>query len=278
MMHKRIQSDGMGRRVRTACVSLFFFCVLGFALGVVPAPGHTATTPEMKRLIREALKEDPNLVLDVLRENSEVVLEVAQEGNMQRKRKAMLAQWEQDARTPKTINIRGAAIRGDVNAPVTIIAFSDFTCSFCRQSEMMLPPLLEKYRGKVRFVFKPLPKDDYPVSVLATKYATAAFMQDPARGWAFYDAVFAGADTLESQGENFLKKAAVDAGLDLKRLTQEVNGAKVREALAATRDEADGLNIQGTPYFFVNNLVVRGSIPKDLFEEAIQIALRKAGR
>ena len=277
-MHTSIQCHGVDRRLRTAWVAVFFLCVAGLALGVLPLPGHAATSQEMKHLIREALKEDPNLVLDVLREHSEVVLEVAQEGNMQRKRKAMLAQWEQDARVPKSISVKGAAIRGDVHAPVTIIAFTDFTCSFCRQSEMMMSSLLERYRGKVRFVFKPLPKDDYPVSVLAAKYATAAFMQDAAKGWALYDAVFAGADSLESQGENFLKKAAADAGLDLKRLAQEVNGTKVREALAAARDEADALKIQGTPYFFVNNLVVRGSIPKDLFEEAIQIALKKAGK
>ena len=277
-MHTSIQYHGVSRRLRTAWVAVFFLCVAGFALGALPLPGHAATSQEMKQLIRDALKEDPNLVLDVLREHSEVVLEVAQEGNMQRKRKAMLAQWEQDARVPKSIAVKGAAIRGDVHAPVTIIAFTDFTCSFCRQSEMMMSSLLERYRGKVRFVFKPLPKDDYPVSVLAAKYATAAFMQDAAKGWALYDAVFAGADSLESQGENFLKKAAADAGLDLKRLAQEVNGTKVREALAAARDEADALKIQGTPYFFVNNLVVRGSIPKDLFEEAIQIALKKAGK
>lgn len=277
-MHTSIQYHGVSRRLRTAWVAVFFLCVAGFVLGVLPLPGHAATSQEMKQLIRDALKEDPNLVLDVLREHSEVVLEVAQEGNMQRKRKAMLAQWEQDARVPKSISVKGAAIRGDVHAPVTIIAFTDFTCSFCRQSEMMMSSLLERYRGKVRFVFKPLPKDDYPVSVLAAKYATAAFMQDAAKGWALYDAVFAGADSLESQGENFLKKAAADAGLDLKRLAQEVNGTKVREALAAARDEADALKIQGTPYFFVNNLVVRGSIPKDLFEEAIQIALKKAGK
>lgn len=254
--------------------SLFFVLPAGARVATEGARVSPDDTAALKAALTQLLRENPKLVLDVLRENSEDVLEIAQQGNMQRKRKALIAQWEQDAQIVKKVNLDGHASRGLVNAPVTIVAYSDFTCPFCRNADQVLSQILPKYKNKVRFVFKPLPKEKVPVSLAASRYSIAAFMQDAAKGWEFYELIFAGMENLEQDGENFLKATALKAGLDLKRLMADAASAKVQAIIDADRAEADALQIPGTPYFLVNNLAVRGALPKEFFEDAIDMALR----
>ncbi len=240
-------------------------------------PGKAATRPdkaELKAVLQEVLEENPDLILDILKKNSETVLEIAQQGNLQRTRKVMLAQWEQDAKIAKTPDLADRAFYGKADAPVTIVAYSDFTCPYCKRAESTLTPLLEKYKDKVRFTFKPLPREDFPLSVAAARYSTAAFMQDSAKGWTFYEEVFAGIEQAERDGDVYLKALAVKSHLDLKKLAADAASAKVENRINADRKEAEGFGITGTPCFLVNNLIVRGAVSKELFEEAIQMALK----
>ncbi|MDR2801567.1 MAG: thioredoxin domain-containing protein [Desulfovibrio sp.] len=237
------------------------------------APSSGVTKDE----VRQILKENPDLVLDILKDHSETVLEIAQQGNMLRKRKAMLAQWEQDAKQKKIVNLEGRPFRGNPRAPVTIVAYSDFTCPYCRQAEQTLAQLLKKYEGRIRVAFKVLPKED-PVSVTAARYSTAAFILDPAKGWLFLDALFSGIDQYEHEGEDFIKKTTESLGYDFRKLKAEAGGSAVQQRLDADSKEADGFGITGTPHFLVNDLMIRGAVSRDLFEEAVDKALQLAGK
>jgi len=205
------------------------------------------------------------------------VLEIAQRGDMLRKRRALLAQWEQDAKTPKNIDLQGRAFRGNSKAQVTITSFSDFTCPFCLRAEQVIAQLLKKYDGKVRVTFKALPKENDSYSLAAAQYATAALMLDPVKGWEFFDALFNNITLFERDTENFLRDTAARLGYDLRRLKAEAGSPAVQQRLAADRQEADRLGISGTPYFVVNDLMIRGAVTRDLFEEAVEKALALKG-
>ena len=253
----------------TLCAFVFSLCGQAQYAGAA-----TPADAELKAALQRLLKENPEIVLDVLKDNSEAVLEIAQQGSVIRKRKAMLAQWERDAQVPKKIDLTDRVFRGSQIAPVTIVAYSDFTCPYCKQAELTITQLLKKYDGKIRVTFKALPKADYPISMAAAKYGTAAFMLEGNKAWTLFDDLFSGMDQFERDGETYLKNATTKAGIDFKRLKAEAGGAKVQARLDADQKEADSLGISGTPYFLVNDLVVRGAIPKDLFEEAIEMALK----
>ncbi len=260
-----------------AVLALALLCLFFFPAGARCAqPAQNLN--ELKEAVRQVLKEQPELVLDILKENSETVLEIAQQGNILRKRKAMLAQWRQDAKQPKSLELKGRAFRGSINAPVTIVSFSDFTCPYCLQMEQTIVQLLKKYEGRLRVAFKALPKENDSYSLAAAQYATAAFMLDPAKGWEFFDALFNGIGLFERDTEGFLKDAAGRLGYDLKKLKAEAGSPAVQQQLEADRREADRLGISGTPYFVVNDLMIRGAIPKDLFEEAVDTALKLKGK
>lgn len=85
------------------------------------------------------------------------------------------------------------------------------------------------------------------------------------------------ADLLKD-GESALIKAAKDIGLDTKRLAADAKSKAVRDAVDADMAEAAKLGVQGTPYFLVNNLVVRGALSPELFSEAINMALQATGK
>ncbi len=259
--------------IRRTALLLCLLCVAA-VLPAGPAGAQAPSQAELKAALRDLLKDNPDLVLDVLRENSETVLEIAQQGNILRTRKALLAQWAEDAKTPKKPNLEGRALRGKASAPVTVVAYSDFTCPYCRRAEGTLVQLVEKYGDKMRIAFKALPRDDVPISQTAARYAAAALMQNPEKGWKFHDEIFANIELVERDGEPYLKALAVRSGLDIKRLLADSSGNKVRDMLAADKEEADNLGITGTPCFLVNDLVVRGAVSKEFFEEAIQMALR----
>lgn len=228
---------------------------------------------EIESIVKELIKKNPDIVLDVLKNNSEAVLEIAQQGNLQRRHRMMQVQWQEDAKTPKKVDLTDLAFRGAEKAPVTIIEFTDFTCSYCRQSEVVIEELLAKYGDTIKVVFKPLPKNELPISITAARYSQAAFMQDKEKGWNFYRTLFSEPASLESGKEEFLKSVATRVGLNVKKLQADAASKKVTDILLTSNKDADTLDISGTPYFLVNNLIVRGAVPKDIFEEAIKTAL-----
>lgn len=270
----------------TACLfkrakrALAFAPLALLCLSLFPSRVDCAQTgrEDTKEAVRRVLKEHPELVLEILKEHSETVLEIAQQGNILRKRKAMLAQWRQDAKTPKDIDLSGRSFRGNKSAPVTMVSYSDFTCPYCRQAEQVIAQLLKKYDGMLRVTFKALPKENDSYSLAAAQYATAAFMLDPVKGWEFFDALFDGISLFERDAESFLRDTAARFGYDLKRLKAEAGSPAVQQRLEADRREADRLGISGTPYFVVNDLMIRGAVSRDLFEEAVDMALELKGR
>lgn len=239
-----------------------------------PAPARE----DFSTLLREALRKNPDLVLDILRENSEVVLDIAQQGSNQRRRKSLIKQWKLDMETPKNVDVSHRPVRGAADAPVTIVAFSDFTCPYCEQAAGTVRKLLKEHEGKVRYVFKHFPLEDRGAARIAAEYHVAAGLQDAEKSWVFYDLLFSRREDVLNDGEAAIKRAALDAGLDVRRLSTDARSRKVKEIIEEDMAEAARLGIQGTPYFLVNNLMVRGALAPDLFSEAVLMALENAPR
>jgi protein-disulfide isomerase len=257
---------------------ILFIGLIGsvFCLGVLFCGNvFAAEAPrsEYKRILREILREDPSLVLDVLRENSETVLDIAQQGADQRHLRTLKAQWSRDIDNKKTVNLANRPVRGAANAPVTIVAFSDFTCPYCRQSEATVNAVLARYGDKARLIFKNFPLEGRKNARLAAQYHVAATLQDAEKSWKFYDLLFAENERIGTEGDAFLQQSAAQAGLDVKALMAELKkGVRVNAILEEDAAEARAFGIEGAPNFLVNNLMIRGALPLDFFIEAVNMA------
>lgn len=253
-----------------ALALLLLFAVPGTSLAAKTE--GSLTEKELGDALRRVFKEHPEIVLDVLRENSIDVLEIAQKGSQERQYKAMRAQWQEDMKKQPVINLE-RPIRGNPGAPVTIVAYSDYTCPYCADAAETIHQVMAARKDTVRFVFKNYPRSDQPLSRLASEYVVAAFELDQAKGWAFHDAVFSNQMRLLKEGEGFLRAEALALGLNLQKLGAEAKGRRVKAIIDEDIAEALDNGVPGTPFHLVNNLSVRGGQPLPAFLEAVDTAL-----
>lgn len=251
-------------------VCALFVC---FAASPVYA-AQNVTDENLAHVLRQILKDKPELVLDVLRQHSESVLDIAQQGSTQRRKRSLEAQWREDIKQPKKINTANRPILGSESAPVTIVAFSDFTCPYCEQGAQTVQRILDIYGDKVRYVFKHLPlnKDGR----LASEYVVAAGLQSPELGWTLYKSFFQMREKMITEGEAAMKDAAQKIGVNMPRLAVDIKSKKVKDIIDEDMADAKRVGAEATPYFFVNNLVIRGALPQELFNAAVELALQHA--
>lgn len=225
----------------------------------------------LMRQLQEIFRTHPELVLDVLRSNSEAVLDIAQQGANARRKGALERQWKQDATVEKDMKLDNRPMRGPASAPVRIVAFSDFTCSFCQQAAATVETILREYGNGVSLVFKNLPLSE-GIGVTAAQYFVALSMQNEDAAWTFYKELFQNRDKLVSEGEDYIKSVVDTLKVDKRRLDKDRRSKKVAEILKEDQEDAQKLGIDGTPCFVVNNLMVRGALPLDLFKHAVDTA------
>ncbi|MBR4424148.1 MAG: DsbA family protein [Mailhella sp.] len=258
--------------MRDILLSLFFFS--GAAL---LSSSACLAAPSPEEQLGTLLKAHPELILDVLREHSEQLLDIVQQGSDTRRRVTLRKQWESDMKTHKTVTVAKRPVSGPDNAPVTIVAFSDFLCSYCHQAAFTLGDLMTRYKGKIRLVFKLTPKNEngrYAGTWFLAAYAT----MDKAKAWKFYALLFDRQQKIESDPLPALRATAAEAGLDAKALeaAAHANAAAFEALMDEDAAEAHSLGFVGTPYFLVNDLVIRGALPLDNFIDATELALSKA--
>lgn len=168
----------------------------------------------------------------------------------------------------------GAPVRGEVAAPVTIVEFSDFHCPYCRTVQPTLLQVLERYKGKVRLVYKDLPLDGLHPNARRVS-AAARCAGEQGKFWEFHDAAYAGTVGTDVSPES-MRKLATAAALDVTAFEQCL--ASDRHAAGIQRDlaQAERLGLSGTPAFFVNGRLLTGAQPLEAFAKVIEEEL--AGR
>jgi len=150
---------------------------------------------------------------------------------------------------------------------VTIVEYSDFLCHFCGQAAGTVKALLAKHPKDLRLVYKHFAtgKND----VRAALYFEALNLQDPAKAWAFMDAVFADQKDVATKGDETLTAMAKATGADMKRLAEDLKRKDLSERIQADVKEAREFGFEGTPVFLINGAPVRGAVPLDLLEEFV---------
>jgi protein-disulfide isomerase len=178
-------------------------------------------------------------------------------------------------------------VRGRVDAPVTLIEYSDFTCGYCLKFfRDTWPKLQAKYveTGKLRFVYRDYPRADRGVGVDAAVAARCAGAQG--RYWAMHDRLFGEGRRLDSEA---FRSYARTIGLDQVVFAQCFDERRYLESIFQDRQEANRWGFHGTPGFILMHTVggatekepavaIPGAFPFDDFAEEIERLLRSAPR
>ena len=171
--------------------------------------------------------------------------------------------------TVHRVPLEGAPARGEARAKVTVVAFTDYECPFCKRADATVEQLRKSYGAQLRVVVRQFP---LPFHAHARAAAIAAVAADEQGAfWAMHERLFGNTRALD---EESLTRIAGEAGLDVARWQRARLGAEA----AVDRDVALGktLGVEGTPAFFVNGRKIQGAQSIDAFRATIDEELAKA--
>lgn len=171
------------------------------------------------------------------------------------------------------IAVGNAPVKGPKNAPVTIVAYSDFECPFCSRVVPTLKQLEEQYKGKIKVAFKHQPLPFHQNARLAAAASMAAHEQG--KFWEMHDKLF--------ENQRALDRASLDSyakqiGLDVKKFGQALDSKKFEALITADSTEGSKVGANGTPTFFINGRQLVGAQPINAFQAIIDDELKKAGK
>ena len=175
------------------------------------------------------------------------------------------------------IDLADQPARGPADAPVTIVEYSDYTCSFCRRFFLKQEEqLLEQHEGQVRLVYKHFPLVEHrPGADDVAVAAACAYRQGNEAFWAYHRRLFQEAERL-SEGRSLFLQLARETSLDLSRFAGCVDERQGLFDVARDVAEGEELGIRGTPAFFVNGRPVLGLVRPEYFRYIIEQELAAA--
>jgi protein-disulfide isomerase len=163
------------------------------------------------------------------------------------------AQGQASAQAPTemaVINIAEAPFKGDKNAKVTLVEFTDYQCPFCsRHFRNTSPQIEDEYikTGKLKYVLKDLPLESiHPFAFKAAEAANCAGEQG--KYWEMHDRLFSSQNALASQQ---LPNHAEAIGLDTGKFTACLDSGKYASKIRKDMSEAQQAGVTGTPVFFL---------------------------
>ncbi len=168
------------------------------------------------------------------------------------------------AKSAVRVPIDGLPIFGNVDAPVTIVAFTDYECPYCAKAERTLLTLRAELGDDVRIAVAMRPLAMHEHATAAARAFLAAVEQG--KGEAMHARLFADQSALDDAS---LVASARAIGLDLKAFEAARTGPSTAAALERTEKLASSLGANGTPTFFVNGRRLMGARPYEQFRALV---------
>lgn len=160
-------------------------------------------------------------------------------------------------------------IRGNPNAKVTIIEFSDFECPFCGRFAPTVKQALDEYSDDVRLVYKHFPLDSiHPQARPAAEASECAAEQG--KFWEFHDALFENQTSLSA---NYYPQLAGELGIDTGKFNDCLTSGRFAQKVEDDYQLGLSVGARGTPYSLVNGQPVSGAVPFAQLKQAIDAAL-----
>ncbi len=251
-------------RIRLALAALGLGALFGTA--AMPAAAQSVSTTDQSRI--------ESIVHDYLMQHPEVLRDALTE--LDRRDKAQ----EEASRVAAVTGQKAAifdsphqAVLGNPNGKVTLVEFFDYNCGYCKKTLDDIGELL-KTEPDLRVVLK-----DFPIltpgSVEAAHVAIAARNQlSGDKFWQFHQKLLA---TRGPVAKAQALAVAKDMGVDMGKLTKDMDGPEVRASLEEVAKLADTLSLTGTPSFVMGQDVVVGAVGLDQLKDKLD-NVRKCGK
>ncbi len=166
-------------------------------------------------------------------------------------------------------------VRGNKNAEITIIEYSDFECPFCGSFHPTMQQVMKEYDGKVRWIFRHFPLSFHPSALPAANAAECAAEQG--KFWEFADAMFANQASLS---DSYYKQLATEQKLNVSKWEDCYKTSKYDGKIQLQSQEGAAAGVSGTPGSFIvdkkgNAIPIKGALPYSSVSAAIDQLLGK---
>lgn len=178
---------------------------------------------------------------------------------------------------PVNVSIDDDPIKGDKDAPVTIVEFSDYECPYCgRFFRDTFPQIEENYieTGKVKYVFRDFPLSFHQNAIPAANAAECVREQGGDEMYfEYHDVLFQNQRAMDIAS---LKKYASEFNINQDKFSKCVDDEKYYDEINKDFRDGQSYGVTGTPGFFINGKKLSGALPYTVFEQAIEEALEEA--
>jgi protein-disulfide isomerase len=172
------------------------------------------------------------------------------------------------------LNDPEAPVGGNADGNVTIVAFLDYNCPYCRKTAADLERFVTT-DGKTRLVYK-----DWPILAVSSVYGARLALGAKYQGR--YRASHAALMALRgpAASEDAMRDAVKSAGLDMARLDSDLAAHdKAIGALIKRNDaQAKALGLAGTPSYLIGPFLVASALDYDGFGEAVRSFRERIGK
>ena len=165
----------------------------------------------------------------------------------------------------------GSPILGNANAPITILEWGDYQCTFCYKFHQNTLDVIEEdfiKSGKVKLIFKDFPLNG-PDSLLASEASFCA--HDQGKYWEFHDELYKnwGGERTGWITRDSLDRFANTVNLDLEEFNRCLDEQKYQDKVLSLYEFGKEVGIDATPSFLVFNdekiIKIRGNQPLEVF-------------
>lgn len=165
-------------------------------------------------------------------------------------------------------------IKGNKDAKITIIEYSDFQCPACKTYYGIVKDIVDEFGSHIKFVYRHFPlKNKHENAELASRAAEAAGIQG--KFWEMHDFLFENQESWssldKSEAENTFIGYAANLNLNQKQFIDDMASAQVIDKVNAQYESAQKAGLGGTPTFFFNGEQI--SNPRGL--EAFRTLIRE---
>ena len=165
----------------------------------------------------------------------------------------------------------GSPFMGNPNAPITILEWGDYQCTFCYKFHQNTLDIINEdfiKTGKVKIIFK-----DFPLNGLDSKLAAEASYcaQDQEKYWKYHDELYKnwGGERTGWITRESLTKFAEIVEIDVEKFNKCLDDHKYENKVNLLYEFGKEIGINATPSFLVFNdqkmIKIRGNQPLEVF-------------
>ncbi|MDP8267060.1 MAG: thioredoxin domain-containing protein [Candidatus Aceula meridiana] len=171
---------------------------------------------------------------------------------------------QEDLNKVYTIDLSGASVKGDPDAKVTIVEFSDIQCPFSGRFHPIFQEAIKAYPKGVKYVFKNFPLSFHKQAKPAAKALLAA--KEQGKYWEMFGLLMQNGKQLS---EERFKELAKQLNLNMDLFSRDLanKDAEFESIIQKDMELGSSVSVRGTPTFFINGKKTRARTVEEIKKE-----------